>query len=782
MPGTASVGGVSVSVNLDDKDAMRQLGKLRQKIEDTQKALNEKRTQRDSVAAEMEKAEIAAEKARAKVKQLQAELANAAPGARAGIRAQLTEANADLRAQISNMDKLNAQWQKLDGDITAGESNLERMTEQAAGLERQVAAGSGTMAKLQTATAAAAKKFEKTFNRLGAMVRRVFLFSLITRGLRMLREYLGDLLMSTPEFSAALGDLKSALLTLVQPLISVAVPAFIQFLQVVTQVVTALAAIVSRLFGTTFEASQEAAQGLYEQAQAYKETGSAAKKAAGQLAAFDELNVLHEDSSGGGGSASGGATPQFDLSMDLTETELDNILQIVEKIGAVLLGWKIGTELGLGLSGILGLVATIYATMEGLKAYLEAWDSGITWDNLMKLLGALAVAAAGAALAFGPLGAGIALVVGGIALLVLGIRDIIKNGPNVKNVLTVIAGAVAVAVGAFLLFRNIPGLITGTIPGTQGALGKLAKAVKIAALAVFDAIMIAYDVQALKKASDTYLAAQETHNRETETALSTYAKLYKDKGKEAADEWAKMVYNIDTTNASFDQAQELIAAKIEGYWADVPQNMWDGFRHGWDYYFGEDGKGLWQLFKDAFTNVITWLKDLLGIHSPSKVFEEIGDDVGEGFLEGFQGAWERITAWLTGGIERFVNGIISGLNWLISQMNKIALDVPDWVPVVGGQSWGVSIAQIPEWHAPALASGAVIPPNREFMAVLGDQKSGTNIEAPLQTMVDAFRQALNEGGYGDAVVNLYLDGEKIASNTVKHINRANRAGGRLSIV
>lgn len=782
MPGTASVGGVSVSVNLDDKDAMRQLGKLRQKIEDTQKALNEKRTQRDSVAAEMEKAEIAAEKARAKVKQLQAELANAAPGARAGIRAQLMEANADLRAQISNMDKLNAQWQKLDGDITAGESNLERMTEQAAGLERQVAAGSGTMAKLQTATAAAAKKFEKTFNRLGAMVRRVFLFSLITRWLRKVREYLGALLMSTPEFSAALGDLKSALLTLVQPLISVAVPAFIQFLQVVTQVVTALAAIVSRLFGTTFEASQEAAQGLYEQAQAYKETGSAAKKAAGQLAAFDELNVLHEDSSGGGGSASGGATPQFDLSMDLTETELDNILQIVEKIGAVLLGWKIGTGLGLGLSGILGLVATIYATMEGLKAYLEAWDSGITWDNLMKLLGALAVAAAGAALAFGPLGSGIALVVGGIALLVLGIRDIIKNGPNVKNVLTVIAGAVAVAVGAFILFRTVPGLITGTTAATQGALGKMAKAVKIGALAVFDAIMIAYDVASFVKAAKTYHAAQEAHNRETETALSTYAQLYKDKGKEAADEWAKMVYNIDTTNASFDQAQELIAAKIEGYWADVPQNMWDGFRQGWDYYFGEDGKGLWQLFKDAFTNVITWLKDLLGIHSPSKVFEEIGDDVGEGFLEGFRGAWERITAWLTGGIERFVNGIISGLNWLISQMNKIALDVPDWVPVVGGQSWGVSIAQIPEWHAPALASGAVIPPNREFMAVLGDQKSGTNIEAPLQTMVDAFRQALNEGGYGDAVVNLYLDGEKIANNTVKHINRSNRAGGRLSIV
>lgn len=49
---------------------------------------------------------------------------------------------------------------------------------------------------------------------------------------------------------------------------------------------------------------------------------------------------------------------------------------------------------------------------------------------------------------------------------------------------------------------------------------------------------------------------------------------------------------------------------------------------------------------------------------------------------------------------------------------------------------------VPEFYG--LANGAVIPPNREFMAVLGDQKSGTNIEAPLETMVQAFRMA-NQG-------------------------------------
>lgn len=59
---------------------------------------------------------------------------------------------------------------------------------------------------------------------------------------------------------------------------------------------------------------------------------------------------------------------------------------------------------------------------------------------------------------------------------------------------------------------------------------------------------------------------------------------------------------------------------------------------------------------------------------------------------------------------------------------------------------------------PHLAQGAVIPANREFMAVLGDQKSGTNIETPLETMVQAFRQALAEsGGRGDRSVYLMLD-------------------------
>lgn len=79
---------------------------------------------------------------------------------------------------------------------------------------------------------------------------------------------------------------------------------------------------------------------------------------------------------------------------------------------------------------------------------------------------------------------------------------------------------------------------------------------------------------------------------------------------------------------------------------------------------------------------------------------------------------------------------------------------------------------------PALASGAVIPPNRKFLAVLGDQKSGTNVEAPLATMVDAFKQAMAESGGGTTTVVVQLDGKEIARSTVKNINNMTRAAGK----
>ena len=65
---------------------------------------------------------------------------------------------------------------------------------------------------------------------------------------------------------------------------------------------------------------------------------------------------------------------------------------------------------------------------------------------------------------------------------------------------------------------------------------------------------------------------------------------------------------------------------------------------------------------------------------------------------------------------------------------------------------------------PQLAKGAVIPANKPFLAMLGDQKSGTNIETPLDTMVEAFNIALsnNQSGFNGRIeVPVIIDGREV---------------------
>lgn len=79
---------------------------------------------------------------------------------------------------------------------------------------------------------------------------------------------------------------------------------------------------------------------------------------------------------------------------------------------------------------------------------------------------------------------------------------------------------------------------------------------------------------------------------------------------------------------------------------------------------------------------------------------------------------------------------------------------------------------------PALASGAVIPPNRKILAVLGDQKSGTNVEAPLSTIKQAVMEALAQGSREPINVNLVVDGKTLARVVVPNINNMTRAAGK----
>jgi hypothetical protein len=94
------------------------------------------------------------------------------------------------------------------------------------------------------------------------------------------------------------------------------------------------------------------------------------------------------------------------------------------------------------------------------------------------------------------------------------------------------------------------------------------------------------------------------------------------------------------------------------------------------------------------------------------------------------------------------NAVIGIINRMIDAIND-AMDISwDAVEINGEkvvEAGSAQIISIP--NIPALAKGAVLPPNRPFMAMVGDQSNGTNVEAPLTTIQEALVEALNNSAF-----------------------------------
>ena len=132
----------------------------------------------------------------------------------------------------------------------------------------------------------------------------------------------------------------------------------------------------------------------------------------------------------------------------------------------------------------------------------------------------------------------------------------------------------------------------------------------------------------------------------------------------------------------------------------------------------------------AFTKIKTYLEDF------KKKFVETFEKIRDGIKT-------PINA-VIGFINGLISGVTNGINSVIRAMNNLSFDIPDWVPGLGGKTFGFDIRELTAPQIPLLAQGAVIEPNRPFPAILGDQRTGTNIEAPLDTIKQAVSEVLSE--------------------------------------
>ncbi|MBR4071020.1 MAG: hypothetical protein IKK26_00500 [Clostridia bacterium] len=104
---------------------------------------------------------------------------------------------------------------------------------------------------------------------------------------------------------------------------------------------------------------------------------------------------------------------------------------------------------------------------------------------------------------------------------------------------------------------------------------------------------------------------------------------------------------------------------------------------------------------------------------------------------------------IIGAINGMISGVVSGINAVIRALNRLHITIPSWLPVsFAGKTFGFNISYLSAPQIPYLAKGAVIPPNAPFMAVLGDQRTGNNIEAPENLIRKIVREETsgNNGG------------------------------------
>lgn len=752
-------GSVVIEINANDTPAQRKLNQVKEKVEKINNSLQGKESDKSAIAKAMDKATNACETTRSTIKKLKAELKQTdailnndgtgyiSPDAfmlarerQSKIKEELAKQEALLQEQTKTADSLAQKYQKAEAAAAKEATALESAKSAAGELEKQLAVAETTASGVETAVSSAGKKTtremsraEKSVQRFGMRLREVIrsamIFTLISQAFAQLRSWLGKVITSNSEAAASIAKLKGALLTAAQPILQVLIPAFVTLVNVLTTVVTAFAKLFALLTGTTLESSKEAAKALGKETAAISGTGAAADKAGKSLAGFDTINKLSSNtaSGGGGGASSSGISPDFNFDADKNLGVLEKLLPLVEAIGAAFAAWQIGHALGKNLGEILGLALAIYSAAQFVEAVLDAWNNGLDWDNLIKMLVTATGVVVGLGIAFGPVGAAIGAIVTGLTMLVVAFHDADENGVNLKNTLLAIAGIMATGIGIAVLAGSwIPILIA---------------AIASILLAITNATghgeeLIAGIKKVLEGFKNFFVGV---FTGDLERAINGISQIFE---------------GLDTAvSAVFDGLRDMILSFLD----------WLNEKTGGRFSQIIDAakflvSNAFQFLKESVSGVIGQIKDMLSgvVTFITGVFTLDWDTAWEGIKMIFKGAWNGMISLL----ESAINFIIRGVNKLIDKINDL---LESTLLAKGASLLGLHSLHIPpirEIGIPRLATGAVIPPNREFMAVLGDQKQGTNIETPLETMIQAFRQALAEGSYGgknEAV--LMLDGE-----------------------
>jgi len=268
---------------------------------------------------------------------------------------------------------------------------------------------------------------------------------------------------------------------------------------------------------------------------------------------------------------------------------------------------------------------------------------------------------------------------------------------------------------------------------------------------------------------------------------------------------------------------------------------WDWIVGKWNS-AGEWFAGVWENIRSAFSSFDNWLQNIFNIdfsdsfgfigdimnaylQNVSNIFGDVKQIFGGliDFIAGvFSGDWSR--AWngivdafggifsliadiakgpinmVIGLINGMLDGLESGINWIVRKINGLSFDVPDWVPVIGGDHFGFNLPEVGFGSIPYLAEGGYVKPNTPQLAMIGDNKHQGEVVAPEDKLLEMAQKAADMASSAELLaeaisilkqilriletlnLDIQLDGKSLKKYVVDKINEHTKATGKCEII
>ena len=613
------------------------------------------------------------------------------------------------------LDKLQQSIPGLTAKYTEQESALAGLQDQHAALAAQLAteeqavtrqsslAGKAQIAA--TAVARTSKAVGQLGRRLAGIVSGALVFNLISSTLRSVVNVMGTTIAKTNGVSTALGKLKGAAATAAAGLASALSPAIIGLLNLLTSLINGFLRLLSLLTGKSISSMKQTAKGINAVGSAAGSTSKQADKAKRSLAGFDEIERL--DAKTG---SSGGANYNFD---------------------------HIASPLG----GITDKLKNFWSTFQALLApSVAAWSAA--WEQIRNAASAVWPEVQQAALAFWNEGLSPLLTY--------------LSGTFAPGVINAFSEAFAPIVGgvASTAIYVLADLFTWACGiGTDAINGVLIPALDLL-LQIWQDLM-----SGIKTAWDTY----------GQPLMDGVILAFQNLEDLATLLWETIVKPILQNLISV--LQQLWSSHLKPLWDDIlllVASVANCLLDLWNNLLAPVAKWIIATFGPAFAEVFNAIADVVGVAVGAiadaidlavVVLRGLTDFLSAVFRGNWDAAWQAIgntvnTVWdkmtnaiktavngIIGFINRMISAVVTGINAVINALNGLSFDLPD---IFGGGHVGFNISTLTAPQIPYLAQGAVIPANREFLAVLGDQSHGTNVEAPLDTIKQAVAEVMED--------------------------------------